>query len=94
MRSSDSGLYIYMIMLRDDQGYTRLETINVAITVISVEDIMSLSLDQLSTLDIDITLSVTNCKLRQVTKVKAIFVGEEEYYEEIIKKVISFDYES
>ena len=72
--------------------------IKVVVQVITIEDILTMSMDEFSAVDIDFTVSVRKCYLRQVTKVKLIFTGEEAYHEElfetVIKQTISFDLES
>ena len=69
-----------------------------AIAVISYKDILSMNLEDIANLDIDITVKVVNCKLREISKVELIFNGDdkndEEIFESILKNVISFDLES
>ena len=57
-----------------------------------------MNLEDIANLDIDITVKVANCKLREISKVELIFTGDdkndEEIFESILKNVISFDLES
>jgi hypothetical protein len=72
--------------------------VQVIMQVITIDDILKMSMDELSAVDIDFIVGVRNCYLRQVTKVKLIFTGEEAYHEElfeiVIKQTISFDLKS
>jgi hypothetical protein len=71
-------MYLYLINLKDDLGFERIENIKVVIQIISIEAIFEMSLEQFSTLDIDLTVTVTNCMLRQVTEARLVFIGEGE----------------
>ena len=57
-----------------------------------------MNLEDIANLDIDITVEVANCKLREISKVELIFTGDdkndEEIFESILNNVISFDLES
>ena len=98
MTKSDSGLYQYDITLIDDMGYERVEIIRIFFSVISVQDVFSLSLEELAQRDTDLTLQVTQCKLREITKTTFIFIGDDYYYKElfdnIVVPVIEFDLKS
>ena len=57
-----------------------------------------MSLEEIATQEIDMTVGVVNCKLRKISKVELIFTGDnevdEEIFENIVKQTISFDLES
>ena len=75
---SDSGMYLYLINLKDDQGFERTISIKVVIKIITIEDLIELSLESISTQEVDFTVDVKNCKLREVTEARLIFTGEGE----------------